>query len=321
MNSNKILPKIFVFGILTLLLASSVVVAQQNKYQYKKQAGLVEVNTPELAVRISGAGSVPHFRFWNPNDTQKDYHVMFMRIFEFNDSDGDGAYTLEGDKMLGTPLALPSQNWEISEFNVLKDGDTVQAIHFNFTNEASQMGVAQPQSDVYVQLRMHVYAAEANEIKFDVIISDWTWESDNSFMALQYAITESEHDQNAERKSPQGFQRNGTKFQFSQGYMEYEEKAQLKNNNTVQVKASYGDGMQGDKGESVYLAFENFKGETLEYDPILGISTEQNTDGTSDTDGTDGIDVIGSPFMWVGLMAGATLGLIVIIRKLNLSKK
>jgi hypothetical protein len=320
MNSNKILPKIFVFGILTLLLASSVAVAQQNKYQYKNQAGLVKVNTPELAVRISGAGTVPHFRFWNPNDTQKDYHVMFMRIFEFNDSDDDGAYTLKGDKMIGTPLALPSQNWEISEFNVVKNGDTVESIHFNFTNEASQMGVAQPQNDVYVQLRMHVYAAKANEIKFDVIISDWTWESDSSFMALQYAITESEHDENAERQNPQGFQRNETKFQFSQGYMEYEEKAQLRNNNSVQVKASYGEGMQGDKGESVYLAFENFKGETLEYDPTLGISNGKETDGTDDADGTEGLQSIGSPLMWIGLMAGTTLGLVIIFRKIQISE-
>ncbi|TXT61388.1 MAG: conserved exported protein of unknown function [Promethearchaeota archaeon] len=312
MKSNKILPKIFIFGIISLLLVSSVAVAQQNKYQYKKQAGKVEVTTPNLAVKITGAGNVPHFHFWNPNDTQKDYHVMFVRIFEFNDTDNDGTYTIDGDKLLGTPLALPSENWDVSEINVEKEGDEVQAIHFNFTNNASQQGVGKPQSEVFIQLRMHVYAASSNEIKFDVIISDWNWESDSSYLALQYTITESEHDQEENLEKPQGFQRNGTKFQFSQGYMEYEEEAKNQNNNTLQVKASYGEGMEGDDGESVYLAFENFKGDQLIYDPTLGINPEQTADG---------LESIGSPFMWVGLAAGAILGVIIIFRKMEFTQR
>jgi hypothetical protein len=40
------------------------------------------------------------------------------------------------------------------------------------------------------------------------------------------------------------------------------------------VRASYGEGTGLEAGESVYLAFENFGNETLEYDPTLGIEAE-----------------------------------------------
>ncbi|MFW9845090.1 MAG: hypothetical protein ACFFEV_10975, partial [Candidatus Thorarchaeota archaeon] len=72
--------------------------------------------------------------------------------------------------------------------------------------------------------------------------------------------------------APNGFQRDGTKFQFDAGYFEYEENAYAANN-TLQVKASYGEGIGQEAGESIYLAFENFGEETLEYDPILGVET------------------------------------------------
>jgi hypothetical protein len=36
-------------------------------------------------------------------------------------------------------------------------------------------------------------------------------------------------------------------------------------------------------GESIYLAFENFGSETLEYDPILGIESTESTGFVPDT--------------------------------------
>ena len=59
-------------------------------------------------------------------------------------------------------------------------------------------------------------------------------------------------------------------FQFDAGYFEYEETAHAANN-TLEVKASFGDAPSGCTGNAVYLAFENFGDETLEYDPILGV--------------------------------------------------
>lgn len=44
--------------------------------------------------------------------------------------------------------------------------------------------------------------------------------------------------------------------------------------NQIEVKASHGEGTGLEAGESVYLAFEYFGNETLEYDPILGVESE-----------------------------------------------
>ena len=51
---------------------------------------------------------------------------------------------------------------------------------------------------------------------------------------------------------------------------EYNETA-LAANNTLQVKASYGDPSGDYSGNAIFLSFEYFGNETLEYDPILGV--------------------------------------------------
>jgi hypothetical protein len=57
--------------------------------------------------------------------------------------------------------------------------------------------------------------------------------------------------------------------------MSYEDEAlALQAENSLQVKASYGEGVGGENGESVYLAFQNFGDDTLEYDPIVGLSAD-----------------------------------------------
>jgi hypothetical protein len=47
--------------------------------------------------------------------------------------------------------------------------------------------------------------------------------------------------------------------------------------NTIQVKASHGAGTGLEAGESIYLAFEYFGNETLEYDPTIGILSTEPT--------------------------------------------
>ena len=115
-----------------------------------------------------------------------------------------------------------------------------------------------------------------SEVKFDVIIDGWNWSFNDSLLVMQFTLTESNHGAGHTETAPGQMHKTGTKFQFENGYMEYEPTA-LAANNSLQVKASYGEGVGLEAGESVYLSFPYFGNETLIYDPILGINSASNT--------------------------------------------
>jgi hypothetical protein len=115
-----------------------------------------------------------------------------------------------------------------------------------------------------------MYLDNPGEFKFDLMVEGWSWTYEDSILVLMFTVTESAHGQNQGDSDPSGFHKVGTKFQFENGYFEYEETA-LAANNTLQVKASFGDASGGYSGNAVYLSFENFGDETLEYDPVLGV--------------------------------------------------
>ena len=136
-------------------------------------------------------------------------------------------------------------------------------------------------------------------MKFDLIVEGWDWTYEDSILVLQFTVTQSTHGQLQGDDAPSGFQRDGTKFQFENGYFEYEETA-LAANNTLQVKASYGEGIGQEAGQSIYLAFENFGDETLEYDPILGMDSADSTGFALDP-------------MTLALIGGAVVVLLIVV--------
>ncbi len=291
-SHKKIL--ISLLAVAMLGIGLPVVAAQGSAVQYQYSAGISELSTADLEIRVTGAGQ-PHFHWWSPVTEDVDYHLRFISLFEANDTDDDGVFTRGTDDIVGPRFMLPTENWEFSDFVVEEEGDNVTAVHFNFTTTSEhdpRPGGAGgdygqlpslAEFDVMVQLRVHLYTETPNEVKFDVVIDGWNWTYDDSILVMQYTITESNHGQGQSEGNPNGFQRTGTKFSFSDGYMEYNETA-LAAQNTLEVKASYGDGIGQEAGESVYLAFEYFSNETLEYDPIIGIEvaiTEPLLDATS----------------------------------------
>jgi hypothetical protein len=279
--------KAFAKGVLVafaLVLMSSTVplaAAQGNQIQYQHSQGIVTLSTDAIEIKITGAGEVPHFHWWDPNTTDVDYHVMFVKLFEANDTNSNGVFDLGNDTMIGAPFALPTTDWEISEFVTEGEGENVTAVHFNMTSTTTHdprpdgPGNLPPMAefDVMMQIRVHLDLEKPGEVKFDVVIDGWDWTYEESILVLQFTVTESNHGQNQGSRDPAGFERTGTKFEFNNGYMEYEDTA-LAAQNTIQVRASYGEGTGLEAGESVYLAFENFGNETLEYDPTLGIEAE-----------------------------------------------
>lgn len=278
------------FTVLIVGVGVPLAAAQGNSIESQYSAGIVTLTTDDISIKVTGNNQAPHFHWWDPNNPAVDYHVMFVKMFEANDTNADGIFENSTDQIIGAPFALPTTGWEFSGFEEEMEGDNVTAVHFNFTTTAEYdprpegMGMdygnlpSMPAFDVYIQVRVHLNLSTPGEMKFDLIVDGWQWTYEDSILVLQFTVTESTHGELQGDTDPSGFHKTGTMFQFENGYFGYEPTA-LAANNSLQVKASYGEGIGLEAGESIYLAFANFGNETLEYDPVIGVEASNPSGG------------------------------------------
>jgi hypothetical protein len=274
------------FALMLMGIGVPLAAAQSTGILYQYSAGMVSLETDDIAIKVTGNDQAPHFHWWDPNTPDVDYHVMFVRMFEANDTNDDGIYENGTDIMIGAPFVLPTTGWAFSDFETVEEDGNTTEVHFNFTTEATfdprpegtGMDYGQlpslPAFDVNVSINVHIYLENPGEFKFDLIVEGWSWTYENSLLVLMFTITESAHGQAQGDTDPSGFHKVGIKFQFENGYFEYEDTA-IAANNTLQVRASFGDSPGEYSGNAVYLSFENFGDDTLEYDPILGVNPSE----------------------------------------------
>ena len=181
------------FSLVCLMLAGITVAAATNgtgfQYQYNAGNQQVTLTTPKLDIRVTTGGNVPHFMFWDPNIAQANhriiYHVQFVQLIEFNDTDGDGVYSPGSDMVVAPILALGSVDWLFIGFITEEDNGDVTAIHFNFTlNEVD----GSRYDSLYMELRCHVNAIKTNELKFDIVMMGWPWANNESLLALRWDL-------------------------------------------------------------------------------------------------------------------------------------
>ncbi|MBE0527408.1 MAG: hypothetical protein IH631_10725, partial [Candidatus Thorarchaeota archaeon] len=90
--------------------------AQGNSLEYQYSAGIVSLTTDDIAIKVTGNNQAPHFHWWDPNTPDVDYHVMFVKMFEANDTNSDGVFNNASDRVIGAPFALPTTDWDFSGF-------------------------------------------------------------------------------------------------------------------------------------------------------------------------------------------------------------
>jgi hypothetical protein len=274
------------FALMMIGMGVPLAAAQSTGILYQHSAGIVSLETDDIAIKVTGNNQSPHFHWWDPNNPTVDYHVMFVKMFEAGDVNENGVYDNGVDTMIGAPFALPTVGWDVSDFETVEDNGNTTEVHFNFTTEATfdprPEGAGTdygslpsvPPFEVEIGVNVHMYLDNPGEFKFDLIVEGWNWTYTDSLLVLMFTVTESAHGQSDGDSAPSGFQRDGIKFQFENGYFEYNETA-LAANNSLQVKASYGDPSGDYSGNAIFLSFEYFGNETLEYDPILGINPSE----------------------------------------------
>jgi len=287
MNMNK-KATLALFALMLVGIGVPLASAQGSSIEYQYSAGIVSLTTDDIAIKVTGNNQAPHFHWWDPNTPTVDYHVMFVKMFEANDANADGAFDNATDQIIGAPFALPTTDWNFTDFELEEEDGNVIAVHFNFTTTTEYdprpegvgtdygMLPSMPAFNVTVEIRVHLNMSNPGEMKFDLIVEGWDWTYEDSILVVQFTVTESAHGELQGESDPSAFHKTGTKFQFEAGYFEYEETA-FAANNSLEVKASYGEGIGMEAGESIYLAFENFGDETLVYDPILGIESSTST--------------------------------------------
>jgi hypothetical protein len=128
-----------------------------------------------------------------------------------------------------------------------------------------------------IEIRVHINLTNSNEMKFDIKLEGWQWAFTDSILVFQFTVADSEHGQQDGTGEPADFEQDasGYRFEFGDAYMECAEFAFADNSTVephqVQMKATHGEAEQASVGKSVYLAFEYFGNETLDYDPTLGV--------------------------------------------------
>ncbi|MFX0106762.1 MAG: hypothetical protein ACFE7R_00605 [Candidatus Hodarchaeota archaeon] len=284
----------FTLALAVLLASVPFVAAQSSGIQYEHANGVVTLSTDSIGVKVSAFNQVPHFHFWDENDSAPgaDYHVLFSKFFEANDTNTNGVYDPGVDTRHGDPYVLPNDDWEFSGFLTEEEGDVVTEVHFNFTNEdtftppvPTGLATIPTSMDLEIEIRVHIDLTNANEMKFDFSLEGWEWMDNDSILVFQFTLAESAHGGNVGTGEPADFEQDaqGYRFDFGEAYMECAEYAFTGNGtHQVQMKASHGEADQGQIGKSIFLAFEYFGNESLDYDPILGI--EPTSDGTLDSD-------------------------------------
>jgi hypothetical protein len=309
-TQNKIIIALLAVAMLGISLPS--VAAQSYHLEYEHSAGIVSLSTDNLEIKVVGANEQPHFHWWSPTDPDLDYHMRFLSIYEVDDINDNGVYDHGVDPHISPMFMLPTTDWEFSGFETESEDGNITAVHFNFTSltgfDPRPEGVEGnwttysdiDDMNVFVQILVHIDMDTPNEIKFDLVIDGWTWTRDDSLLVFQFVITESNHGDGEPENAPRYFHRTETKFEFSNGYVEYEPTA-LAARNTLSVGASYGETSGLLAGEAVYLAFPYFGNETLFYDPIIGI----NSDSSGLTD-----PLIDTPTLYI---AGGVIGLVALV--------
>jgi len=240
-----------------------------------------EISTELFTVRLVGRSGtqVPKFQYWYSTTEGKGtvYQVFFHKIFEFNDTDGDGAFNVTLGDTIETMFALPSGDQSLSgpELIVNTTSGEVIGVRLNFTI----LGKGGPSNGVNLTLQCSLYnktqtltgaggtiynVTGGAELKIDVIINRWPWKDSDNGLCLEWSVNH----QN-ETVTPSIADSTVT---LGGGYFKWLSDATVVNatgfEETVPVNSSFN--MTGNTAR-VYLCYPNFGDKVLIHDPSLGV--------------------------------------------------
>ncbi len=288
--------------------------------------GSVVVSTEELNVRVV-PGPVPHFWYWSTDGNQDEaYHVIFLQLIEYSDSDGDEEFDVNERVAGDTTYGLSSGDWEFSGFTTedgveIPPGETADTVKFTFTLVGSKRGgggdkePGPPTStqmtlsnlkvvsdNLKIVLTCHINSDDGNKMKIDVYIENWDFASSENRLAIRTDFSSDKEEDTIEVGSGG--------FQIGEAFLSYENSATADDKSvTVTANSEEKTEETGLKVWFNYPSFENY----VDHDPTIGIcdlSAETGTDGGFE-DGT-GTAILSSSSV-IGVSTAVVIATIVAI--------
>ncbi len=270
----------FLMSIVTLALLASVIfvspatgIGQENRGE-----DTIAVYTDNIVVEILGGANNPFFFFYQPSEENITYKLQLEKIFESEDFNDNGEYDyLEEILVNNTMVSLPSLEWEFSEFELINDTNGVTTnLNFNLTSthdKALELNGTNINDDFYIQFRMHMDVAESAQLKFDVVIDDYTFTSDTSNLILSFRLFTTQNEEMV---------RTNSSFAFGNAFFDSEESANDTNGHTEVGVSS----MCTDAESRIYLSYEHFDG-LMVHDPTIGFTEDAVDDNVVDSIAVD----------------------------------
>ena len=261
---------VFLWGIFLLaVLGFFPITSRANGIFYNLNAsGLESENGPFKLLLTKETG--PHYRFFDRFAGTKEYHLHFLRIFEFQDIDGDGIYSDASDVILPPPVSLQGGSWFFKDFTYEEQNDSIQTLQFHLNGSS----FAPLQTSLKIGLSHYIDAANTSMIKFDITISGWQWTNENSKLCLAAVIGSS--DRNGGSISKANATQKRSRIAFQSAFLSYPLNASF-NSTPAEVNVSLGEFPEQDDGQGVLFCFPNFGDNTLFYDPTIGLKDLSST--------------------------------------------
>jgi hypothetical protein len=290
----------------------------------QKQQGIATITTDNMTVTIESHGNVPKFSFYANDENSTRFHVHFIKIMEFNDSNEDGEFN-ESEHESGAPaLSLSSVTWNLSDF--IEEGNLIS---FNFTSDEIMQGQGGAQGpneyeNLTIVLAIHVDSTNGTAFKFDILMSDWPFADLDNMLALRWDLTWDAEENDTISVDPRDDGAYLVRNETDIAYFVYEDTAQI-DSADVSVSISYDDKMTDSAfshGIKAFLSYPNFNGSQLVHDPTVGVivtledgepdPTSEPTEPSSETAGTSAGDGTGTIIPFPVISRAGFLGITVV---------
>ena len=253
MNSKGFKIITFIVMIAFLFSTSITGIAAGNPV-YNQSNGVANVTTSQASISVTGNGNVPFFHI-QLNGSSTTYEVKFVSLQEFVDKNNNNQFD-QSESVPASIDSLAAVSWNFSGFhttnNTSSSNSTVQKIDFNFTSTTSSPSI---------QLRTHIDLSQGNQLKFDLVISNYTWKSTDTaaMLAVKFQIAGG------------NLTGSGNTLQFGNAKFSSVSSATTTSGN-INVST------QIDTGSTFYLLFSHFSN-GFELDPTFSVSSSSSTPG------------------------------------------
>lgn len=297
MNFKKLMIGMALIAMFLIPASAMMVSAKNDSIGVGNNGGVITVTTEKMTIKIIPNQAHINWWFGNKSDADEMYKVQFVKIREFFGDDNvlDDKSELIG----GTFYPLVSEDWLVD----IVEGDTELTITLSLelTNGAN------------MQLIMHVYNEDEpipgtdqvvdglTELKFDIVIDNWTFSPNAKGLALQSYVTELQHRHRVEIRNgtlaengniTRTMQFQSDAYDTPTAYYEWATTADVYNSgdeliDTIDVGTAYFDDLPTPPTEApgfaegiahLFLTYPNYgDSNTLVHDPSIGINEDAFT--------------------------------------------